>query len=476
MKIGQRSLLIAAAIALGSGGAAWWRHSEREATLRASVPPRPALAGFPADLAGQISSCEQVIQHGSAGVAALAELGQAYQANGFFPEAATCYRGLAQLESGNPRWPHRLACLYAGAGELESAVQLWRRTLSLAPDYVPARVRLGDALLKLNRPDEAESAYAAVLKSDAGNPYALVGLARLDVARKNLASARDRLEQAAAHTDDRIGADLLATVCEQLGDTARANALRARGKASGSFYDPPDPWMDEIFDDCYDVYRVTVAAGFADHAGNDAAARHLIDRALKLAPDNPAALYQSGSFALKARDYDRARRDFSACVQAAPDHSAAWTELINVCTEQHDAAGAARTLAAGLAHCPTSPTLHVLRAARLAADDRHAEAIAELEIALKLRPDDPEALVQLANAYFRTDRVPDGVAALHRALAAEPDHPAALTALAIFAIKTGDEPAAREWLRRSARQPRVPRDIAEALDAEFRQRFGHAPP
>jgi tetratricopeptide (TPR) repeat protein len=174
---------------------------------------------------------------------------------------------------------------------------------------------MGDVLLKLNRGTAAADAYAAVLAREPGNPYALVGLARIDLAAGRWSKARERLELASAGSDFSIGADLLATVCEQLGDAERAAALRARAKSSGAFYDPPDPWMDEIFEDCLDVYRLTVAAGFADHAGNAPAAQHLIERALTLAPDNAAALYQSGTFAMQRRDYEKARQDFEACVR-----------------------------------------------------------------------------------------------------------------------------------------------------------------
>jgi tetratricopeptide (TPR) repeat protein len=467
---------IAIGLVTASAITAWlWRNHTREETLLSSIPARPAITGFPAELITRISESERHARRNERPTETLTELAQLYHANGFLTEAASCYRGLTQLDPKNPRWPHRLACLYAGLGELESALSLWQRTLALQADHTPARIRMGDVLAKLNRHADAARAYSAVLEREPDNAFALAGLARIDCAEKRWSAARDRLEKAAARSSGRIGADLLATVYEQLGDQGRATALRARAKSSGSFHDPPDPWMDEIFADCYDVYRLTVAAGFADHAGDAAAAQRWIDRALKLAPTDANALFQNGSFALARRDYEKARANFESCVRAAPQFADGWVRLINVHLLLGNTDAAERALVQGLAHCPTSPTLHLERANRHAAAGRYADAVKEFEETLRLRPTDADALVKLAPVYFRLERIEDGVAALRRALVAEPEHPAALTMLALHAIGTGDERAAREWLRRVRLQPRITAETSKALVAEFRKQFGGSP-
>ncbi len=463
-------MLFAAGTVLAIAAALWfWHgHTQRE-MLRAHLPARPALAG---ELAERVAGAEQAAQRRVAGLAAL---GQLYHANGFLPEAAQCYRGLAQAEPRNAKWPHRLATIYAGAGRLEDAATLWERTLRLAPDYTPARIRLGDVQLKLNRAAEADAAYAAVLAREKENAFALAGLARLDLAAGRMAAAREKLERAAAASGGRIGADLLATVCEQSGDLARAAALRARVKASGAFHDPADPWVDEIMEDCLDAYRLTVAAGFADHAGDAARAQRLIEQALRIEPGNAPAHFQAGMFALQRRDAAAARAAFEACVRVAPDFSDGWLRLVELHGAARNEAAAAQALAAGLARNPASGALLAEQARRAAAAGRHAEAAEIFERSLRARPDDADTAVKLAGAYFRLERVAEGVAALKRAIAAEPDHPGALTTLALHAISNGDEAAAREWLGRVRTQPRVMAAIAADLAAEFRRRFGREP-
>ncbi len=460
---------------LGITAAWWWRIQEIHTTVAASIPTRPALTDFPPEPTRRIDRCEQSLRNDPSDPSALGELAQLYQANGFLPEAARCYRGLLRLDPRNPRWAHRLAGIYAGFGELEAALSLWRQVLALRPDYLPAQLRAGDTLLKLNRAPEAAAAYAAVAQRDPLNPFALLGLARVDLAMQRWEAARERLEQAAAQSRGRIGADLLATVYEQIGDASRAVALRARTKSSGAFHDPPDPWLDEILDDCFDAYQLTVAAGFANHAGDTRTARRLIDRALTLAPANAPALYQSGTFALAQRDYDRARESFTACVRAAPEFADAWARLIHLYRLLGNSSAAESALAAGLRASPASPVLLVERASQLAAAGRTTEAMHAFEEALRAQPNDADALVKLAPVYFRLERIDDGIAALHRALAAEPDHPAALTALALHGIGSGNESAAREWLLRVRQQARVPRNILDEMIADYRKQFGRLP-
>ena len=127
-------------------------------------------------------------------IAALGELSRLYHANGFFAEACQCYQALLQADGADPLWPYRFATIVAGYGQLADALPLLRRAVSLAPDYIPARIRLGDTLLKMNQKAEAGAAYAAVLDREPNNPYALLGLARLDVDAGRWAEARERLE------------------------------------------------------------------------------------------------------------------------------------------------------------------------------------------------------------------------------------------------------------------------------------------
>ncbi len=469
-------ILLGVVLAALAGGGFWaWRARVEAKAVAAALPQRPDLRRYHVDLMARVAAAEEGVRQGRK--AALAELQSLYQVNGYLAEADHCGQALMHLELSNPLWPHRLATIRAGYGELETAILLWERTVRQAPKFVPARIRLGDAYLKSNRDADAQRTYEAVLAQESANPYALVGLARLDVKAGNLTRARSRLEQAAEESRSAIGPDLLVTVYEQLGEEGRARALRARVKAAGTYYDPPDPWLDVMFDqDCFDIFQLCVAAGFAEHRGDKERARMLLERANGLEPKGGHVLLQLGMLCHRTRDMPSAQRYFEKATEVEPTMSDAWAQLINLYNEKGDRMASARALAAGLTHCPNSPGLHLERARRLAAGGQIDAAIAEYRLTYRLRPEEADPLIEIAQIYLKQERTAEAVAELNEALLSEPEHPTALMILAMHAVQAGDEAEAREWIRRCHLQLRVPRDALAEITSRYAQRFGRPYP
>lgn len=471
-------LAIAAALlgGVGYGGFAWFQARQRAAVLAEAVPPQPPLTGMPDAFRARITACEQRVAAGADALAALGELSRLYHANGFHAEAARCYTALQQLAPDDARWPHRHATILAGFGDLEDAIPLWERVVALAPDYVPARIRLADALFKTNQVAAARKCYEAVLRRDPQQPHAEFGLARCDFEAGNWAEARERLERLVARTNHRLGYDLLVTVCERQGDRARAAALRGREQASGAYRDPADPWIDELIHDCYDPFRLSLVAGFRAAAGHTAEAVELLERALSHSPENHALHFQLAGVHLAARSYSKARQHFEKCTQLEPEFPDGWFQLSELCRTLGDRAGAEQALAEGLRHCPNSPGLHQLAARRHEQAGRIEEAVSEYRRSAELRPNEAGARVELARLLIREGRLEEARTELRQALAAEPDHPGALGILAFDAITQGDEAAARALLDQAARQPRIPADQRATLLQAFRDKFGHTYP
>ena len=135
-----------------------------------------------------------------------------------------------------------------------------------------------------------------------------------------------------------------------------------------------------------------------------------------------------------------------------------------------------RMVAAGLRACPESPGLWLMRARHLREAGNAAEAGRAYETAIRFRTNEADAFLELATTLFRMERVEEGLKRLEQGLAAEPEHPPTLALLAFHAITSGNEAAARAWMVRVERQPRVARDQAERLRAAFRERFGRTGP
>lgn len=463
-------VLLVLAVALG----AWWwqRAGAAQALVAAIVPPAPALPAGNTALQERVAAVEARARARLTARGGLAELARLYHANGFLDEAMRCYAGLQDLEPDEPRWPHLHATIVAGYGQAEEAIALWERTLALAPDYVPARLRLGDLQFKANRHAAAAATYAEVLRREADNPYALLGLARLDLEAARWDAARQRLETVVSKTNYQLGYDLIVTLYERLGQPDRATAIRASAKASGAYRDPDDPWLDELLADCLDPYRLSLTAGTVARNGRPAEAVKLLERAIAIAPADVSARFQLGTLLAEQGDLDGARAQLERCTQLSPEFSDGWVQLSALQARRGEHAAAERTLAEGLQRCPSSPGLHLMAARNLRQAGRHGEAIAEFRTSIRLRPNEPDAYIELGNLFVSQGREAEAVALFQRALEVEPGNPAALGILTFHAITTGNEIEARRWLARVRQQPRVPADQVRALLGAYREQFG----
>lgn len=468
-------MVLSAASLLISGVAFWRMAGFKQATVVRALPAQPDLSAAPAAMRERIAAAEAKARSRFSAPAGLRELSRLYHANGFPDEALRCYEGLQRLEPSEPRWLHLAALLTAGYGELEPAVGLWRRAVALDPAYTPAWLRLGETQLKANRPAEAALAYREVLQRAPDDAYALFGLARLDFEAGRWEDARQKLETVVSRTRFTVGYDLIVTLYERLGQPERASAIRSAAKASGAYRDPVDPWADGLIEDCYEPYRLGIAAGNLARNGDPATAVRLLERAVEIAPGDISALYQLGTLLVAQGSLPDALQRLRLCTEQAPDFADGWAQLSGVQARLGEAAAAERTLTEGLRRCPQSPGLHLQNARNLSKAGRASEAIAEFQASIRLRPNEPDAYLELGNLLIRQGRNAEGVAEMHRALEAEPGHPMALSVLTFNAIATGDEAGARRWLAAVRAQPRVPGEQRQQLTDAFRNQFGRAP-
>ena len=470
-------ILLVLAVAVLAGGGAWWWHAGRtQARVAAWLPDLPDLGSAPAALRDRLAQTDARARSRFGAARGFAVLSRVYHANGFLEEAQRCYQGLQQLDPTEPRWLHLHASILAGYGTIDPALELWRKVRELAPDYLPAPLRMGDGLLKVNRPQEAAAAYEAVLKLSPGNPYALLGLARLDLKAERWDQARQRLEQVVSQTNYALGYDLIVSLYERLGLNQRATDIRGMAKASGAYRDAADPWLDSLIEDCLDPYRLSLTAGTTAGNGDPATALRLLERAIEVAPEDVSVRFQYGTLLVAQGNLAGAIGPLRLCTELSPDFSDGWAHLSSLQARRGEAVAAERTLAQGLKNCPQSPGLHLQYARSLQQAGRIGEAIAEFQTSIRLRPNEPDAYIDLGNVYIRQQRNAEGVAEMRRALEVEPGHPMALSVLTFHAIVTGDEAGAQRSLAAVRAQPRVPREQVQKLISAYREQFGRAPP
>ncbi len=453
----------------------WWQQTT---TLRDQVtrrlPPVPDLSTAPAMLVQRINSADEQATSRRDPLAGLIELSRLYHANGFLDAAMTTYTALAELQPTVARWPHRHATILAGYGRADEALALWTRTQELAPDYLPARLRHADLLLKANQPAAAEAAYDAVLKIDANNAYALLGLARLDFEAERWNEARRRLEKVVGQTNYTLGYDLIVTLYERLGLADRAAAIRGQARASGAYRDPEDPWQDEILPDSYDPFMLALEAGTKARRGKPAEAIHLLEQAITVAPTDLSAHFQLANLYREQRNLEQAFVYYRRCTELDPEFADGWAQLSDLYAKTAKPSEAARVLTAGLKACPDSPGLHLMNARRQRAVGEHGPALTSYRKSISLRPNEPDAHLELGFALIDFGRRELGMQSIRDALANDPANPTALGVLAFNAIDLGNRPDADTLLTRIATQPVIERRQIESLHAAYLQKFGTA--
>ncbi|HET7535021.1 MAG TPA: tetratricopeptide repeat protein [Candidatus Didemnitutus sp.] len=467
---------VVAGLVFGGGFISWRSYAARQA-WQAMRPPMPVVSSTGAPgLQARLTACSQRLQSNSPDRAALAEFALLCHANGFVTEAATAYRGLIQLDPNEARWPHLLATILAGYGELGEALPLLQRATQLAPDHIPSRLRLGDVLLKTNNAAGAEAAYQEVLHREPENPYALLGLARCDLQAERWTAARAHLQQAVKGAPNFSAAQhLLATVQERLGNpAAAAAALSHAAQGAKRFGDAPDGWIDELVPYCHDVYQLLVTASAAASSGSPRQAMPALERAVTLAPDDARVRRQFGNTLDALGDLNGAREQLTRAIALSPGSDYLYLDLIPVLHEAHDEAAVDGVITNGLAACPTSAGLHFEAGMVAVRREQWDVAIPHLEITWKSRPDEVAAPAELAKAHFRQGHSEAGVAVLEQFLADQPRDLTALLMLVRYGIGSGDARTA-VWLERAAAAGGPSATLTELRQA-YHRRFGAITP
>ncbi|MBT8130060.1 MAG: tetratricopeptide repeat protein, partial [Gammaproteobacteria bacterium] len=113
-------------------------------------------------------------------------------------------------------------------------VEWWDRILEQEPENQTLWTRVGDALLSLNRIEDAIAHYEASLKNGA-DVFSYLGLARAQHSLGDLVKAREYCEQALAQDEssERV-LERLASICEDAGDLAAADEAREKLKQAES--------------------------------------------------------------------------------------------------------------------------------------------------------------------------------------------------------------------------------------------------
>jgi len=312
------------------------------------------------------------------------------------------YRGFLK------RFYHHRGATLANAGRVREAFGDLVRAGELGPGDVQLLRDLMHAALEIERPDDAIEAARGAIAAGGRSPEIYDGLARAFSMKQDHKSARAVAEQARKdYPDDLMPLHTQATVLYHAGDKAAVERVLfealQRDPSSLMTLEKLTVWLRECMR--YDE------------------ARHVLRRALELAPDAPRLLYQRGMIEFRSGDLEAAEKTFRRILESGPDDLDARTALGLLLTESSRPTEAEALFAESAGKAPRDYRAH-FHLGRLCARDsgRLEEALGHFGRMLDLAPRD-RAAVHTAYIVARNaggDAVASRAEAIMRSLGEEP--------------------------------------------------------
>ena len=430
------------------------------------IPQPPAAAAHSKAIATHLAAKYDAARGEPWSSAAVGALCIAYHADMFFDEADRCYALVSELDSSQWRWRYYRALIQAERGGGETLVANLRRVVNQAADFGPAWQRLGDALFKAGKYDEAREAWERASMAgapDANQPtprhvlevplsaYANVGLARIALVQGDTTRAREILERVAADAPQFSSAlRLLADVYRSLGRQADADRFVYRANRLQPFAPYLDPMVDDLARESRNSTLLLRVSSEANLAVNAEWAEYLTRRALEFDPDNPEAVVKLGRVLRTIGRNEEALEFFQRYHQMVPGDFLGLAHIgscLSAMGRYQEAESYLRRAVAGI----DDPQTHYNLGLLLSVTNRGGEAIAEYEKALARDPMHADARLNMATALARQGRMDQASRELMRLVDQDPDNAVARTNLGVVLIQQGKVEQARAQLEAALR-------------------------
>ena len=342
-----------------------------------------------------------------------------------------CFPSLLNAQTEAPAGDARVQKLYGeakaaeGRGDLAGAAANYESLLQIAPRLAPAYNNLGSLYLRQREYKKAAAVLEKGLKIDPkmSSASALLGMALYEMA--DYTGAERSLESALrANPKDNNAELFLANDLIKLGEFQRAadhlrqlsqrqpesqEVLYLLGKVHMKLseealskltaLDPNSVWVHEISGEVMESMK------------NYDGALLEYKKAVEVAPQQAATHYHLGNAYWSLNMWDAATEQFRAELANDPSNCMAQWKIGNIILEQHgDSTQALAEVQKALDVCPDLMGARVDRARALIKLERHAEAVKDLEAAVKADPGESSTHFLLAQAYRALGRTEDAQA------------------------------------------------------------------
>lgn len=418
------------------------------------LPAVPDWASQPPALARAVDESMAALRAVPDGPGA-GSLGELYQANDYYDEAAACYRIALDIDPAEPKWPYLLAYLLVMKGQTGPEIdRLLDRTLELDPQYVPALLRRAENHENAGKLDAALDDYRRCLDTNSRDPYALIGVARIDIDRGQW-DAAERCLMDALEADQNFGAAhrLMASVHGHFGSNDEQAQSLERADAAGRFRAPPDPWADAVEVRCFKTDTLLTQAFRAIKTGQTEKAQAIYERTISIDPGDSEAYWRLGTLLLPLRQSARAEALFRKALDLGIDdptrYPIVYNNLGQALLGQGRAAESIEHFEHAIALDPEFDLAHTNLAYVLVQLGRLADAVNHCERAVAINPVSDGAHYNWGIALIKLDDAESAAEHFARALEINPNLATAHYQLGVYLERTGQHELALDHFRRA---------------------------
>jgi tetratricopeptide (TPR) repeat protein len=387
-------------------------------------------------------------------------------------EAATAIYERARGREARFDWFYLGGLVEARRAQHAEAARLLEQAVKLAPDHVPARLALADALFAAGGTDAALAAYTP-LTTGPGAPHAHYGVGRALAAEGDAAAALRELDQALALYPE-FGAAWYARgmSLRALGRIDDAKAALAKAQEFGARWPAvEDPLLALVRALREDATAHAERALSLERQGEVAGAIREYEAAVAADPGHAASHVNLIALYGRQQDWTRAAAHYRALVDAGGNPPAEAHFNYGIClAAQGQLEPAADLFQKALAINPqyTSAWLSLGQIAEMSG--RIDEAETSYRRAVEQAPADPAARFNLARMLIAGRQYSEAIAILAPVSDRDlPDRPRYLFALATAYVLSGDVATGRERaiVARDLARQKGQRELAEAIEREL---------
>ncbi|MFV2073632.1 MAG: tetratricopeptide repeat protein [Thermoanaerobaculales bacterium] len=345
--------------------------------------------------------------------------GKIFHAHHVFAVAEACYINAAAL-GDSAEWPYLLGYLYQDTGRFEEARDRYEDVLEIEPEHRLAILRLAQVLLASDQPDAAKPLLEQVVDAEGLAAAAHAGLA-------SIAAAKGENEDAARHLERALElqpeADQLhhplALAYRRLGDM---DAARTQiGMAGRSKVQVDDPIVAAVGDMTVSSEMLLTTAAQALKAGRLDLAETIYREAITANPDNKRAFLNLSVLLAEQGRLDEGEVYAKEALRLSPDYFFAYLNLATINERRGNVDEALSFYRKALERNPRDIKTNFRYAGLLLRIGEYEQALEPFDLLAEFAPSLVKARYLHALALVGLGRNLDAIAVLDEALAISPD-------------------------------------------------------